>query len=74
MPIKVIVVKIITAIAPVTAIWLVKVNAFGTRPNKLPNKIKINRQNINGKKGFPPLPTLSVTTLLTTSNKFSANA
>ena len=56
-----------SAMAKVTTIWLVKVNALGIMPSRLPNRMNMNRVKIHGKYRRPSLPTVSFSNPATNS-------
>ena len=49
-----------TVSASVTAMWLVKVKNSGNTPSRLPNRMKKNSVNTNGKNARPSGPMVSV--------------
>ena len=49
-----------TASASVSAMWLVKVKAYGQTPIRLPNRMKKNSANTSGKNFLPSSPICSV--------------
>ena len=56
-----------SAMAKVTTMWLVKVNALGIMPSRLPNRMNMNRVKIHGKYRRPSFPTVSFNSPATNS-------
>ena len=48
-----------SAIAAVTMMWLVTVKEYGSRPNRLQNRMNMKSENMKGKNARPSLPTFS---------------